>query len=170
MFKNIENIIFDIDGTLVNTEKFTVKAFERVLKQLKDEGLLLVNIDEKDILKYIGYTIDQIWENLLKTHDKIVINKAIKYLDKHEQDVLNDTKEIFFDGVFEVLKYLKSKNKKLFLLSNCNIHYMELILEKGLKEYIDYPHCAEMYNWKQKDYVISTFIKEHKTKDFVMIG
>lgn len=172
MFNDIKNIIFDIDGTLVNTKKFTIPAFRNVILELEQENLISpMKLSDKEILKYVGYTINEIWMNLLKTNNTNIINRATKYLDKYENLLMEQLgKEIFFDGVFETLKYLKEKNKTIFLLSNCNIEYMKSVLSKGLEAFVDYPHCAEMYNWKQKEFVIKLFIEKYKTKNFIMIG
>ena len=167
--KNIKNIIFDIDGTLVNTKKVTIPAFKKTLEALKKEGFE-VKVSSDEIMKYIGYTIDNIFKNIFKSDDKILIEKSIHYLDIYEEEFLSKTNNIFFNGVFEVLSYLKSKNKKIYLLSNCNKKYLNIVLDKGLNKFIDSPHCSEMYNWKEKDYVISTFIKEANSTSFVMIG
>ncbi|BBE30269.1 haloacid dehalogenase [Tepiditoga spiralis] len=167
--KNIKNIIFDIDGTLVNTKKVTIPAFKKTLESLDKDGFK-VKVNSNEIMKYIGYTIDNIFKNIFKSDDKVLIEKAIHYLDIYEEEFLSKTNEIFFDGVFDVLSYLKSKNKNIYLLSNCNKKYLNIVLEKGLNEFIDSPHCSEMYNWKEKDYVISTFIKKTNSKSFVMIG
>ncbi|HOO74546.1 MAG TPA: HAD family hydrolase [Tepiditoga sp.] len=168
-YKSVKNIVFDIDGTLVDTKKVTIPAFEMVLTELKNEGYE-IEIDPKEILKYIGYTIDSIFINLLKTNDKILIEKSIKLLDKYEEEVLDKTENIFFDGVLEVMEYLRKNGKKLFLLSNCNIKYMNKILEKGLKEYIDSPNCSEMFDWKEKDYVLKTLMEKELSDNFIMIG
>ena len=164
-YKSVKNIVFDIDGTLVDTKKVTIPAFEMVLTELKNEGYE-IEIDPKEILKYIGYTIDSIFINLLKTNDKILIEKSIKLLDKYEEEVLDKTENIFFDGVLEVMEYLRKNGKKLFLLSNCNIKYMNKILEKGLKEYIDSPNCWRCLTGKRR----IMYLKNLWKKNFPIIS
>ncbi|WGS65968.1 HAD family hydrolase [Marinitoga aeolica] len=160
------NIVFDLDGTLVKTENIALPAIRNILKDLGYDP----NIPDKEIFKYIGYTIDDIFEGLLKTKDKKIIEKAISLLDEYETEIIRneDINKIFFDGVLKVLEKLKKDGHKLYILSNCNIKYMNALLEKKLNEYIDSPHCAEMYNWQEKDFVLR-LISDGK-KDFVMVG
>ena len=165
-FKNIKNIIFDLDGTLVNTKKFTLNAFKEVIKDLN----INYTISDDEIIKYIGYPIDQIWKNLLNTNDDELIKKAILLLDEKEENIIEKTKNVFFDNVLETLEFLKNKNKKLFILSNCNIKYLEAMMNKGLKKYIDSPHCSEMYGWRDKDFVIEHIMKKEKNNSFIMVG
>jgi len=165
-----QNIIFDIDGTLVNTSLVSIPAFEMVLKRLQNDGFNIGNHTKEEIMKYIGFTIDEIWKNLFKNDDPVLIEKAIRYLDHYEELVLQQAEDIFFEGVVPVLRTLKEKGKKLYLLSNCNIKYMESVLSKGIRQFIDFPNCSEMYGWKQKDEVIRIMMEKYNSKDFVMIG
>ncbi|HOT31725.1 MAG TPA: HAD hydrolase-like protein [Petrotogaceae bacterium] len=80
-----QNIIFDIDGTLVNTSRVSIPAFEMVLKQLQNDGFNIGNHTKEEIMKYIGFTIDEIWKNLFKNDDPVLIEKAIRYLDHYEE-------------------------------------------------------------------------------------
>ncbi|WP_129408463.1 HAD family hydrolase [Marinitoga lauensis] len=160
------NIVFDLDGTLVNTGNIALPAIRLVLNDLGYNP----DIPDSEIFKYIGYTIDEIFEGLLKTDDKKIIEKAINLLDKYETGIIQNENinRIFFDDVFEVLDILKKNGHKLYILSNCNVKYMNALLEKGLNKYIDSPHCAEMYNWKDKDYVLNLIANGNN--DFIMIG
>ncbi|GAB6189205.1 hypothetical protein JCM30566_09440 [Marinitoga arctica] len=160
------NIVFDLDGTLVKTENIALPAIRKILKELGYNS----KISDNEIFKYIGYTIDEIFEGLLKTKNKKTIDKAIELLDKYETEIIKieNHNKIFFDGVFEVLDYLKKKNHNLYILSNCNIKYLNALLEKGLNNFIDSPHCAEMYNWQEKDVVLKNI--SNGKKDFIMVG
>ncbi|SHE70779.1 phosphoglycolate phosphatase [Marinitoga hydrogenitolerans DSM 16785] len=160
------NIVFDLDGTLIKTENIALPAIRNVLKSLGYNH----NIPDDEIFKYIGYTIDEIFEGLLKTTDKNIINKAIELLDEYETEIIKTSNynNLFFDGAFEVLENLKEKKHILYILSNCNIKYLNALLDKGLNKYIDSPHCAEMYNWQEKDVVLKKI--SNGKKDFIMIG
>ena len=160
------NIVFDLDGTIVKTENIALPAIRNILKDLNYNP----NIPDEEILKYIGYTIDDIFERLLKTKDKKIIEKAINLLDEYETNIIRkeDEKKIFYDGALDVLEKLKNDGHKLYILSNCNIKYMNALLEKNLNKYIDSPHCSEMYNWQEKNVVLKQI--SNGRKDFVMVG
>lgn len=167
---NIKTIIFDLDGTLVNTIKVTIPAFENVLKDLKEKKLLDNLPEKEEILKYIGYPIDQIFINLYNNNDKKLIDESVKLLDYYEEKVISNSDNLFFDGVYDVLNYLKNKNYKIMILSNCNTVYLNSILNKGLDKYIDKPYCSEMFNWKDKETVLNKIIDNNKKDEYVMIG
>ena len=51
LMKEVKTIIFDLDGTLVNTANVTIPAFENVLNDLKEKGLLQELPNKKEILR-----------------------------------------------------------------------------------------------------------------------
>ncbi|BCJ87373.1 HAD family hydrolase [Effusibacillus dendaii] len=62
----IEAFVFDLDGTLFQTEMVAVPAFQHKLQRLQIEGLFRNPIpDESEITKWFGLTTDEIWSRLL---------------------------------------------------------------------------------------------------------
>lgn len=166
----IKTIIFDLDGTLINTVNVTIPAFENVISDLKEKNMIKDTPDKKEIMKYIGYPIDQIFSNLYNSNDKALINESVRLLDHYEEIVIEENKDIFFKGVFEVLDYLKEKGYKMMVLSNCNTTYLNSILKKGIEKYIDKPYCSEMFNWEDKEIVMKKIVDLDKKEEYVMIG
>jgi phosphoglycolate phosphatase len=168
--EKIKTIIFDLDGTLVNTANVTMPAFENVISYLKEKNMIKDIPDKKEIMKYIGYPIDQIFSNLYNSNDKFLIDESVRLLDHYEEIAIEENKNIFFDGVFEVLNYLKEKNYNIMILSNCNTAYLNSILNKGIRNYIDKPYCSEMFNWQDKEIVMKKIVDLDKKEEYVMIG
>lgn len=166
----IKNIIFDLDGTLVDTVKVTIPAFESVMEDLKNKKLIQNIPSKKDIMKYIGYPIDQIFINLYGSNDNKLVEESVKLLDHYEEIIIRENNNIFFDGVLEVLNYLKEKGYNIMILSNCNIAYLNSILNKGIEKYIDKPYCSEMFDWEDKEIVMKKIIDLNKKEEYIMVG
>lgn len=166
----IKTIIFDLDGTLVNTINVTIPAFENVIKDLKEKNMIEYLPDKKEIMKYIGYPIDQIFTNLYDSNDKKLIEESVRLLDHYEEIIIENNNNIFFDGVIEVLDYLSKKGYKMMVLSNCNTTYLNSILKKGIEIYIDEPYCSEMFDWQDKEEVMKKVIDLDKKEEYVMVG
>lgn len=134
-----DGIILDIDGTLWDSTVLVAKAYK---KSFKAHG-----IDEErvspDILKGLfGRPMDEIFDELLPDIPEETRRDAQRKAISFEDDILlNDPCDIFFSGVTETIKTLSEK-KRLFIVSNCQKGYIELVMEKGnFKEFITDFEC-----------------------------
>ena len=106
----VKLVIFDLDGTLVDSDKTVMKILNTIREDLTLPALKIKNISsslslggEEMIKKIIGNDVD-----------------TKKYLgifrQRHLEDSLN--KENLFDGVINYLKHLKSKNIQMAVFTN----------------------------------------------------
>jgi len=117
----MELFCFDLDNTLVNSNKAHISAFKKAFLKFG-----LEKRTKKEILKYFSYEstvlVKKIYPKLSKKdikdivdyHDKIISKEAIKYATP-------------FRGAKPILKKLK-KNYKLALTSNCKHNEMLAIM------------------------------------------
>ena len=118
------NIIFDFDGTLVDSGPGIVKSFKRVMKELGSK-----QIDDEDIIKLIGTPLAQIMSILLETDDQTLIDKGSDLFRKYYQNNgLYDS--IIYPGVKEMLESLKEQSCQLFVVSNKIEEFMISILRQ----------------------------------------
>lgn len=125
-----DNIIFDFDGTLIDSRPGVVKSFKRAVKDLTSK-----QINEGSIIKLIGKPLAQIISVLLKTSDQALIDKGSDLFRKYYRDDGLD-KNIIYSGVKEMLKSFKEKSLGLFVVSNKIEEFMIKILEQhDIKKY-----------------------------------
>lgn len=129
-----DSIILDIDGTLWNTTEIVAQAWNKQIT----ENFPQVPLVTADILKgQFGKPMDVIGRNLFgcltADQQKILLDKCCE----GEQEALyNNTKDITYPGVLETIAEL-SKTYPLFIVSNCQSGYIELVIEKNhLEAYI----------------------------------
>lgn len=155
-----ENILFDLYGTLIDIrtdeempelwEKMAVYYSERgaeyTADEIQKEYVRLVAEEKKRVAKaYPEYKmIDIPIENVF---EKLYTLKNVG-VQKKGQDFVNDTAAYFrksstlfiklYDGVIELMEYLKSNKKHVYLLSNAQHTFtMNEIKELGLYDYFD---------------------------------
>ena len=106
----LELVIFDLDGTLVDSDKTVIKILNTIRKDLTLPALKIKNISfflslggEEMIKKTIGSDLD-----------------TKKYLRVFRQRYLEDSldNENLFDGVIDYLNYLKSKSIQMAVFTN----------------------------------------------------
>ena len=97
----IKNIVFDVDGTLLDSKRDIAGAQLWVLQQLGVE-----NFTEEDLYPHIGKTLQETFTLLLpdRLHPKIP-EAAIMYRDYYRPRALENTK--LFPGVKETIEILR---------------------------------------------------------------
>jgi len=172
---NKELIIFDMDGTLIDSAPSLAYAINLMLKEIGKEPLSLDRIREfigkgaeilvkRSLLNCVDY------EN--KNIDSELFNKAHKLLLDYYSKNLN-TKTTLFDGAKETLKLLKD-SYKIALVTNKPQEFVGEILENfNIDSYFDYILGATNKIAKKPapDMLLKTCQDLNiNTKDAIMIG
>ena len=110
-------ILFDMDGTLVNTEPLHAKAASIVLNNLGVKVDLMASIDE-----FYGMTDHVVLKKLCPNLTELEINNCIEQknlqLIKLFQNLAHHEKAAYVTpGLFPFLQYLKDQNKKIAVVS-----------------------------------------------------
>ena len=118
-------IIFDLDGTLVNTLDSLHASVNYTLEQLK-----LDTISKNQCREFIGNGIKVLVEKSIESSNpKANIEFAMKLFNEYYNK--NCTKDIqVYDGIFELVKILKKYDYLLFVLTNKNHYYANIIIDQ----------------------------------------
>jgi len=163
-----QNIIFDFDGTLVDSRPGIVEAFKKVIKKLAAQ-----KITDQEVIKLLGTPLAQIINILLKTSDEATISKG-QDLFKEYYSKNGLYQNIVYPGVEEMLKSLKDQSRQLFVVSNKIELFMNKILEqRHLKKYFTFVLGTDGTDTQSKKpervkYLLDHYkLKKHET---VMVG
>ena len=129
-----DSIILDVDGTIWNTTGIVADAWNLAF----DKYFPQVPHVTADILKgQFGKPMDVIADNLFpmlsKDEKKLLMEKCCEM---EQAALMENTKDIAYDGVIETIKKLSQKIP-VFIVSNCQSGYIEVVMEKnGIADYI----------------------------------
>lgn len=128
----IDGIIFDVDGTVWDSTPVVEDAWNHALEEAGYEERVTA-----DRLKGLfGLPMDDIIADILPWASKEERERFAPYCFKYEHEYIARTGGIIYDGFLEMLKEL-SKKYPLYIVSNCQAGYIELMLEKtGFGPYI----------------------------------
>ena len=161
-------VIFDLDGTLLNTLKDLAEAGNYTLKKMN------YPVHEIDKYRYfIGNGIPKLIERMLpENSDCEIKSKALEifsnYYGKHKEDYTEP-----YGGIKEMLEVIKSKGIKTAVVTNKAHNFAETIIKKYFGNIIDKVYGnREGYPQKPDPYWVLKAIEEASVekKDVLYVG
>ena len=124
----IFNVIFDVDGTIWNSTNLCAKAWRRAVEET---GYSKVEVTGEMLQKEFGLPMNVIADHVFTDlDDQEKKDELLKLCCKYEQEILHDnTEDISYKGIVETIKKL-SEEYQLFIVSNCQKGYIELVMKK----------------------------------------
>lgn len=121
------NIIFDLDGTLWSTVATAVKAWNEALDQ---QGLSSHHISVEQMMTKVGMPRNEMLAEFFPTFSEdqmSIMTKSSATLSFKKIKELGGT---IYPEVLSTLEELKSRGHQLFIVSNCQIGYIDLFLNQ----------------------------------------
>lgn len=139
---DIKIILFDVDGTLVDSKKVIIDAANYTLLNLGFKQK-----KEEEIINHLGFEVSYLISRLTGSYDPALIIKGVKIFKGYWSEHIT-ADSMLFNGVIETLNYLKSK--EMIITSNGIRKVIERMLNnfkirKFFKEIIsgDEPDCIK---------------------------
>lgn len=129
----IKAIIFDMDGTLIDSREIVLGAFKHVLEEFGGD------YSEQVVSTYVGGRLENTYQDLLPD------DEFSKLADLHRSwQVENKHLLKGFDGLEEFLSELKSSGLKLGIFTSATRTRTDLALDGlSIRDYFDAVVCAE---------------------------
>jgi len=122
MKKSVDLIIFDFDGTLVDSRADIVNSVNKMLSSLG-----FAQKSPEEVAGFIGTGLKQLIIDVLGTAKTPKLSEAIKlYKDIYRRHMFDNT--TVYPGTADVLEYFKDKKKTI--ISNKSAEFIELSLKK----------------------------------------
>ena len=144
----IYTILFDLDGTIINTAPDLMSAHNHVMKKF---GHPVKELGEIKNLAGKGA-----WMMMQRSFKKEVTDEKIKkemtneFIDFYSKNIANDSKPI--NGLFEFLDWAKSKNISMAICTNKQERLaVDLLKKLKLFDYFEYVAGSDTFNFNKPD-------------------
>jgi phosphoglycolate phosphatase len=167
-FSKIKLVIFDVDGTLVDSVGCIVWCMQKAAENC---GVPVPS--EKEVLNIIGITLRAAVAKLFpsQTDEKIdVITDEYRHLCTRRED---ETPSPYFPGTLEALKNLKNRGYLLSIATGKSRRGLErLFATEGMRELIDFEMCGDQAKSKPDPMMMELTLKHFglKPSQALMVG
>ncbi|KPB03789.1 HAD hydrolase-like protein [Bacillus sp. CHD6a] len=169
----MQAIIFDMDGTLFQTDRILELALDDTF-----ELLVEMNIWEKEkstpidtYRSIMGVPLPVVWENLLPSHSLEVRNAANQIF--HEK-LINNIKNgngALYPKVQETLEYFKKQNIELYIASNGETPYLRAIVEQfNLTQWITEVFSIDQMESLDKTKLVEEIVRKYSIQHGAVVG
>lgn len=158
-------LLFDLDGTLINSEAVVLPAYERTLQEM-------TNVIPSDhvMRKTFGLSDDAIWKILLPDASQEERDAAFALCEETVRTALFET-NILLPQAVETLQALHRAGHTLTVASNCGEMYLDAVLDsQAIRHLFTDPLCLGSVQGQRKADILSAHIKRFGKHDMVMIG
>ncbi|WP_256975520.1 HAD family hydrolase [Paenibacillus sp. MY03] len=168
-------VIFDMDGTLFETDTLLVSVHRRVFQTLREEGLYEGEAPPvEELLACLGMLLEDIWRRLMPDSSEEARARADVLLLQYELEGLAAGEGRLYAGVKETLEALKAGGSKLFVASNgLEAYVKEIAKHKGIAHLFDGLYSAGEYGTASKVDLVAKLLRDHglaSSRDIWMVG
>ncbi|WP_079478216.1 pyrophosphatase PpaX [Halobacillus salinus] len=116
---SIRTILFDLDGTLIDTNELIIASFQHTIEQYSDR-----DYTREEILDFIGPPLKESLSKINKDHVEEMVETYRKHNVEHHNEYVKA-----YDGVVDTIRQLKSDGYKLGIVTTKMRHTVNMGLE-----------------------------------------
>lgn len=165
-------VIFDLDGTLVATDRFWVDAAREGARRAFAELEIEREMPSRDQwMNLVGLPLalgfDQLFADLDPKQRRHVYMRCVE----EENRALKAGQAVLIPGVEATLADLHARGVRLGIASNCGQDYLDSMMhELGLARFIEQARCLDSPRMQSKGAMVGDLLEAFATRAAVMVG
>lgn len=166
-----QSIIFDMDGTLFQTDKILEVSLEDTFNHLRllNKWDAVTPIDK--YREIMGVPLPKVWETLLPNHSKEVREQTDAYFLEQLIENISSGKGALYPNVYEVFSYLKEEGYSIYIASNGLTEYLKAIVgHYNLDDWVTETFSIEQIESLNKSDLVRHMIKKYDITSGAVVG
>jgi phosphoglycolate phosphatase-like HAD superfamily hydrolase/uridine kinase len=165
-------VIFDLDGTLVATDRFWVDAARegarRAFAELEIEREMPTREQWMNLVGLpLALGFDQLFADLTEKQRRHVYRSCVE----EENRALKSGQAALLPGVEATLSDLRARGVRLGIASNCGQDYLDTMMhELGLARFVEQARCLDSSRTPSKGAMVGDLLEAFGTRAAVMVG
>jgi phosphoglycolate phosphatase-like HAD superfamily hydrolase len=164
-------VIFDMDGTLFQTNRILELSLEETFELLRGKSLWDKETPIDIYRRIMGVPLPAVWETLLQNHSIDTRNLANDFFQKQLIGCIHSGKGELYPNVAEIFRNLKNNHFPIFIASNGQTEYLDAIVHYySLQELITEMFSIQQIASQNKSELVGKIVKKYKLKKGFVVG
>ncbi|MGG2016256.1 HAD family hydrolase [Bacillus sp. S10(2024)] len=167
----LQSLIFDMDGTLFQTEKILELSLDNTFNHLRSLNLWDTVTPIDQYREIMGVPLPKVWEALLPNHTNEVREQTDAYFLEKLVENIKSGKGALYPNVKEVFNYLKENNCSIYIASNGLTEYLQAIVRYyHLDSWVTETFSIQQIQTLDKGDLVKTIINKYDIKKAAVVG
>ena len=163
-------IIFDMDGTLFQTNLILEPALEQTFVHLRQNGFWSGATPIEQYRQIMGVPLNVVWETLCPQHSKEIQEHSNRHFQLALIEQIQQGNGALYAGVETTLQML-SERFPLFIASNGQTAYLQAIAKHyRLNRWIKNIYSIDLIDTKNKSHLVQQIVKEQQIYKGFVVG
>lgn len=163
--------IFDMDGTLFQTEKILEASLEDTFNYLRSLQLWFTETPLEKYRQIMGVPLPTVWRTLLPDSTDQVRNDANDYFHTKLIESINANKGSLYPNVVKLLRFLKEKGCLLLIASNGQVEYLKAIVRYyQLDNWVTETFSIQQIPSQDKCDLVEAIVKKYDIRKGAVVG
>ena len=165
-------VVFDLDGTLVATDRFWVDAARVGARRAFTElGLDRPLPTAAEWMSLVGLPLAQGFARIFPELDAPSRARVMALCEEEEHKALRAGGAVLLPGVADTLDALRSRGVRIGIASNCGRDYLaSMMRDLDLARWVEIPRCLDSQGVHTKSDMVADILARFETRAAVMVG
>lgn len=166
-----QSLIFDMDGTLFQTDRILELALDDTFEHLRSMNKWNSATPIDKYREIMGVPLPEVWEALMPNHSKEDRELTDAYFLKRLLENIRNGNGALYPGVKEIFSYLKENQCSIYIASNGLIDYLEAIVSYyRLDRWVTETFSIEQIDSLNKSDLVGSIVKKYGIATGAVVG